>query len=113
VGAPTAAPLGDLYNGPWAWQLAQINETTRTVAILDFDRMITSLSFGFRIERRVAWSRPFNAREPLAGSIRQIVAREWESEQRTISRNEGYQKIRSRYTVLIEPKKLASLAAPR
>jgi hypothetical protein len=48
---------------------------------------------------------------PELDRIRRIVAREWENERRTSSRTDSYQKLRSQYTVVIEAKKLASLAA--
>jgi len=48
---------------------------------------------------------------PELDRIRRIVAREWENERRTSSRSDSYQKLRSQYTVVIEAKKLASLAA--
>jgi parvulin-like peptidyl-prolyl isomerase len=48
---------------------------------------------------------------PELDRIRRIVAREWENERRTNSRTDSYRKLRSQYTVVIEAKKLASLAA--
>ena len=48
---------------------------------------------------------------PELNAIRQAVAREWENERRAISRGDSYQKLRARYTVVIEAKKSASLAA--
>jgi len=50
---------------------------------------------------------------PELDSIRQIVTREWENERRTSARSDSYQKLRSNYTVVIEAKKLASLAVQR
>jgi parvulin-like peptidyl-prolyl isomerase len=55
------------------------------------------------------------ARRPTAlpdlDGIRRIVAREWENERRLSARSASYQKLRGNYTVVIEAKKLASLAA--
>ena len=48
---------------------------------------------------------------PELNTIRQIVAREWENERRASSRSESYQKLRERYTVVIEANRPASLAA--
>ena len=48
---------------------------------------------------------------PELDAIRQIVAREWENERRVSSRSESYQKLRERYTVVIEARRPASLAA--
>jgi PPIC-type PPIASE domain len=50
---------------------------------------------------------------PELNRIRQIVAREWENDRRTSARSDSYQKLRSNYTVVIEAKKLASLAVQR
>ena len=65
-------------------------------------------SFGVHLVRVTA--RTPTALPELDG-IRRIVAREWENERRMSSRSESYQKLRSNYTVVIEAKKLASLAA--
>lgn len=48
---------------------------------------------------------------PELDGIRRIVAREWENERRASSRSDSYQRLRSNYTVVIEAKKPASLAA--
>ena len=48
---------------------------------------------------------------PELDGIRRIVAREWENERRVSARSASYQKLRSHYSVVIETKKLASLAA--
>ena len=48
---------------------------------------------------------------PKLDSIRQVVAREWENDRRTSARSDSYQALRSNYTVVIETRKLASLAA--
>ncbi len=48
---------------------------------------------------------------PDLDGIRRIVAREWENERRVSSRIDSYRKLRGNYTVVIEAKKLASLAA--
>jgi len=48
---------------------------------------------------------------PQLDRIRQVVAREWENERRANSRSDSYQKLRERYTVVIEAKRPASLAA--
>ena len=50
---------------------------------------------------------------PELDGIRRIVAREWENERRVSARSDSYQKLRSHYTVVIETKKLASLAPQR
>jgi parvulin-like peptidyl-prolyl isomerase len=67
-------------------------------------------SFGVHLVR-------VSARTPAAlpelDGIRRIVAREWENERRASSRSNSYQKLRERYTVVIEAKKPASLAAHR
>ena len=67
-------------------------------------------SFGVHLVR-------VTARQPAAlqelDDIRRLVAREWESERRERSRDESYQKLRGRYTVVIEAKRLATLAAQR
>ena len=56
-----------------------------------------------------------SAREPAAlpelDRIRQAVARDWETERRDSARNENYRKLRGRYTVVIESKGPASVAA--
>ena len=67
-------------------------------------------SFGSHLVRVTA-RRP--AALPELDAIRRVVAREWESERRESSRNESYQKLRGRYTVVIEAKGLATLAAQR
>jgi parvulin-like peptidyl-prolyl isomerase len=51
------------------------------------------------------------AAAPELAAVRDRVVREWENERRTSSRSDSYQKLRSQYTVVIEAKKLASLAA--
>ena len=57
------------------------------------------------------------AREPAApaelDTVRQAVARDWEGERRESARNENYRKLRGRYTVVIEAKSRATLAAQR
>jgi parvulin-like peptidyl-prolyl isomerase len=65
-------------------------------------------SFGAHLVRVTA--RTPTALPDLDG-IRRIVAREWENERRVSSRSDSYQKLRGNYTVVIEAKKLASLAA--
>ena len=70
---------------------------------------ITS-SFGAHLVRVTART---PATLPELDSVRRIVAREWENERRASSRDDSYQKLRGNYTVVIEPKKLASLAAQR
>jgi hypothetical protein len=56
-------------------------------------------------------------REPAAppelDAVRQAVARDWEGERRESARNENYRKLRGRYTVVIEAKSRATLAAQR
>jgi len=56
-------------------------------------------------------------REPAApaelDTVRQAVARDWEGERRESARNENYRKLRGRYTVVIEAKSRATLAAQR
>jgi hypothetical protein len=47
---------------------------------------------------------------PELDGIRRIVAREWENERRVSARSASYQKLRGNYTVVIEAKKLVSLA---
>jgi hypothetical protein len=65
-------------------------------------------SFGAHLVRVTART---PAALPELDSIRRIVTREWENERRVSSRSESYQKLRSNYTVVIEAKKLPSLAA--
>ena len=65
-------------------------------------------SFGVHLVRVTARTA---ATLPELDAIRQIVAREWENERRTSSRSDIYQKLRERYTVVIEAKRPASLAA--
>ena len=65
-------------------------------------------SFGAHLVRVTA---RMPAALPELGRIRRVVAREWENERRASARNENYQKLRGHYTVVIEAKKLASLAA--
>lgn len=48
---------------------------------------------------------------PELGAIRQTAAREWENERRATSRSDSYRKLRERYTVVIEAKRVAALAA--
>ena len=67
-------------------------------------------SFGAHLVRVTART---PAVSPELDGIRRIVAREWENERRASSRSDSYQKLRGRYTVVIEAKKLASLAAQR
>ncbi len=50
---------------------------------------------------------------PELDAIRRIAAREWENERRASSRSDSFQKLRGRYTVVIEAKKPAFLAAQR
>jgi hypothetical protein len=69
-----------------------------------------SSSFGVHLVRVTART---SAALPELHAIRQIVAREWENERRASSRSDSYQKLRERYTVVIEAKKLPSLAAQR
>jgi len=65
-------------------------------------------SFGTHLVRVTARTA---ATLPELDAIRPIVAREWENERRATSRNDNYQKLRERYTVVIEAKRPASLAA--
>jgi hypothetical protein len=65
-------------------------------------------SFGAHLVRVTART---PAALPDLDGIRRIVAREWENERRVSSRSDSYQKLRGNYTVVIEAKKLASLAA--
>ena len=65
-------------------------------------------SFGTHLVRVTART---TATLPELDRIRQSVGREWENERRASSRSDSYQKLRERYTVVIEPKRLASLAA--
>ena len=65
-------------------------------------------SFGAHLVRVTART---PAALPELDSIRRIVTREWENERRASARSESYQKLRSNYTVVIEAKKLPSLAA--
>ena len=65
-------------------------------------------SFGAHLVRVTART---PAALPELNRIRQIVAREWENERRANSRSDSYQKLRERYTVVIEAKRPASLAA--
>jgi parvulin-like peptidyl-prolyl isomerase len=51
------------------------------------------------------------AQLPELDAIRLIVAREWENERRASSRSDSYRKLRDHYTVVIEAKRLDSLAA--
>jgi len=67
-------------------------------------------SFGMHLVRVTARS---PAVLPKLDSVRQIVAREWENDRRASARSDSYQKLRSNYTVVIEAKKLASLAVQR
>jgi len=67
-------------------------------------------SFGTHLVRVTARS---PAALPELDGIRRIVARDWENERRVSSRSDSYQKLRSHYTVVVETKKLASLAAQR
>ncbi len=67
-------------------------------------------SFGAHLVRVTART---SAALPELDSIRQIVVREWENERRVTSRSDSYQKLRERYTVVIEAKRPASLAAQR
>jgi parvulin-like peptidyl-prolyl isomerase len=67
-------------------------------------------SFGAHLVRVTART---PATLPELDGIRRIVAREWENERRVSSRSDSYQKLRSHYTVVIETKKLASLAPQR
>jgi len=53
------------------------------------------------------------AARPALGAVRQAVAREWESARRESARDENYQKLRARYTVVVETKGRATLAAQR
>ena len=64
-------------------------------------------SFGAHLVRVTART---PAALPELDVIRRIVVREWENERRVSSRSDSYQKLRSHYTVVIETKKLASLA---
>lgn len=65
-------------------------------------------SFGTHLVRVTARTA---ASLPEMDAIRQSVAREWENERRASSRSDSYQKLRERYTVVVEGKRLASLAA--
>lgn len=67
-------------------------------------------SFGVHLVRVAART---SAAPPELNAIRQIVAREWESERRANSRSDSYQKLRERYTIVIEAEKPTSLAAHR
>lgn len=78
-----------------------------TVPLAQWSGPVTS-SFGVHLIRVTA--RTPAALPPLE-DIRRGVAREWENERRTSSRTQSYEKLRSNYTVVIEAKKLASLAA--
>jgi hypothetical protein len=53
------------------------------------------------------------AARPELEAVRQAVARDWEGERRESARNENYRKLRGRYTVVIEAKSRATLAAQR
>jgi len=53
------------------------------------------------------------AAPPALDAVRQAVARDWEGERRERARNENYRKLRDRYTVVIEAKGRATLAAQR
>jgi hypothetical protein len=56
-----------------------------------------------------------SARQPAAmpalDTVRQVAAREWENERRASARSASYEKLRGNYTVVVEAKKVASLAA--
>ena len=65
-------------------------------------------SFGTHLVRVTARA---PAALPELHRIRQIVARDWENERRANSRSDSYQKLRERYTVVVEAKRSASLAA--
>ena len=65
-------------------------------------------SFGAHLVRVTART---PAALPELSRIRQIVARDWENERRATSRSDNYHKLRERYTVVIEAKRPASLAA--
>jgi parvulin-like peptidyl-prolyl isomerase len=65
-------------------------------------------SFGAHLVRVTART---PTRLPELDGIRRIVAREWENERRVSARSASYRKLRRNYTVVIEAKKLASLAA--
>jgi len=67
-------------------------------------------SFGMHLVHVAARS---PAALPKLDSIRPIVAREWENDRRTSARTDSYQQLRGNYTVVIEAKKLASLAVQR
>ena len=66
-------------------------------------------SFGAHLVRVTA--RTPTALPELDRIGRMVPRAEWENERRTSSRSDSYQKLRSQYTVVIEAKKLASLAA--
>jgi len=65
-------------------------------------------SFGVHLVRVTART---PAALPEMDGIRRIVAREWENERRVSASSASYQKLRGNYAVVIETKKLASLAA--
>jgi hypothetical protein len=65
-------------------------------------------SFGAHLVRVTART---PASLPDLDGIRRIVAREWENERRVSARSDSYQQLRGNYTVVIEAKKFASLAA--
>ena len=67
-------------------------------------------SFGAHLVRVTART---PAALPKPEEIRRIVGREWENERRANARSETYQKLRDRYTVVIEERNLPPLAARR
>ena len=86
---------------------AEFARQIETAPLGQWSGPITS-SFGAHLVRVTACT---SAALPELNAIRRVVAREWENERRVTSRSDSYQKLRARYTVVIEAKKLASLAA--
>jgi hypothetical protein len=78
-----------------------------TIPVGEWSGPIAS-SFGAHLVRVVART---PAALPDLEEVRRVVAREWEDDRRASARSDGYQKLRDNYTVVIEAKRLSSLAA--
>lgn len=130
IGRAVAAARVAMARGANPRKLGQASMLPRRVENAAQDLVARDFGAGFARQVETApvgqWSGPIassfgahlvrvTARTPAAlpklDEIRQIVAREWESERRTSARNESYQTLRGNYTVVIEAKKLPSLAA--